>query len=87
MDNDSCLFRSAKVIKDRETWRFGSITYSSAEEAGDAIPGMDGKVCHVLFVKPFPLGMQYAEGHALIFCSSNSSHGLVVRNAPNVYLA
>jgi hypothetical protein len=44
MDNDSCLFCSAKVVKDRETERsrrFGSMTYSLAEEAGDAITGMD----------------------------------------------
>uniref|UniRef100_A0A453M6Y5 RRM domain-containing protein n=2 Tax=Aegilops tauschii subsp. strangulata TaxID=200361 RepID=A0A453M6Y5_AEGTS len=49
----------SKVIMDRESGRsrgFGFVTYTSAEEAGAAITGMDGKVSRALFVKLFALG-------------------------------
>jgi RNA recognition motif-containing protein len=63
---------------DRETGRsrgFGFVTYTSAEEAGAAITGMDGKVCHV---KLFALRMSDAcEPYALFFLIYNSSHGLI----------
>jgi RNA recognition motif-containing protein len=56
MDDDFAPFVSAKVIMDRETGRsrgFGFVTYSTNEEAGAAITGMDGKVRCAVFVNPF----------------------------------
>ena len=72
---------------DRETGRsrgFAFVTYTSAEEAGAAITGMDGKVRCTLFIKPFALGissrlLMYLMRYFLLsnsfswFCSLESS--------------
>jgi hypothetical protein len=49
------------------------------KEAKAAITGANGKVCHILNVKPFAICMTYDDGtYVWIILSSISSHGFVV---------